>query len=229
MKLAIFVLFLGVALAGYRMMQDWAPIGDMDCLGNEFDVFLMRGYKGTCAVDKNAKSNFQKCHAVKPGMCAFYISPVSKCDAEKAVNDFCDQVIVGTNIRFAIFVEIADPPNWGSDTSENRAWLEKLVQALAARVNDCVYWIAMQTNKWEWEKIFGADYTTMSQYRLLWEFIDHDPNFDPSTWTNFGGWTRPFSKQYARGEDVCDQPVDKDTWQVREEDEQVEFNAPVDG
>lgn len=229
MKLSLILLVIGMASAVYKMADMWQAVKDMNCLGGFYDVFLFRAYKETCAVDANAKPNFLKCNAVKRGGCAFYITPVSKCDATAVVTDMCSQVIEGTSMRFAIIVDVADPPKWSSDTAANRVYLEALIAALNARSNDCVYWVAIQTNRWEFQKIFGADYTGMSSLRLMWEFIDRSPVVEDGTWVDFGGWTAPFAKQYDKGLDVCDNSLDPVSWGLSEGDAELTLSAPIDG
>ena len=228
MKLAFIVLLLGLASCAYKMCTMWQEIKDMDCLAALFDVFLFRGYKEACKVDKNAKPNFEKCNTAKSGACAFYITPVSKCEATSVVTDFCKEVVEGSGKRFAIIVDVADPPHWSSETATNRAYMEALIAALNARTSDCVYWVAILTSKWEWEKIFGADYTGMSGLRLMWEFIDRNPEFDPETFVNFGGWTKPFAKMFDRNLDACENGVDAVTWGIAREEDTLDMVAPID-
>lgn len=228
MKLYFVLLLIGLSSCAYKMCMMWQEIKDMDCLAGLFDVFLFRGIKENCKVDKNAKPNFEKCNTAKQGACAFYISPIPTCEAKAIVTDFCAGVVEGTGKRFAIIVDLADPPHWKESKEENRAYLEGLIAALNARANDCVYWIAILTSKWEWEKIFGEDYKGMSGLRLMWEFIDRNPEFDPSSFVEFGGWTKPFAKQFDRNLDACENGVDAVTWGISREEDTLDLYEPIE-
>eukprot|EP00054_Salpingoeca_dolichothecata_P031787 m.264614 g.264614 ORF g.264614 m.264614 type:complete len:284 (-) comp28033_c0_seq1:44-895(-) len=100
-----------------------------------------------------------------------------------------------------VWLDIEGTQYWHSSTSENVAFFNGLVDALAAHAQI----IGVYTSKSQWEPIMGSS-TAGSRHPLWYAHYDGNPSF--SDFEAFGGWTRPSIKQYGGDKSICGAGVD---------------------
>ena len=103
-----------------------------------------------------------------------------------------------------IWLDIEGSQYWTGSTTSNRAWYQKLVDACnsTAGVRCGVYSSASQ-----WSAIFGStSYAYGSTLQLWYAHYDNSASF--SDFSSFGGWTKPWAKQYIGNASVCGMGID---------------------
>jgi hypothetical protein len=92
-----------------------------------------------------------------------------------------------------LWLDIEGVQYWGANTATNRAFYTGLVDACAANKLVC----GIYSSESQWVPIFGsAAWSYGSSSLPLW-YADYDntPSFD--NWHVFGGWTKPYLKQFS--------------------------------
>jgi len=62
----------------------------------------------------------------------------------------------------------------------------------------------------QWNPIFGATFTGGSSMNLWYPHYQNPPQPNFNDWSSFGGWTKPFAKQYQGTTTLCNVGVDLD-------------------
>ncbi|KAI8138492.1 glycoside hydrolase superfamily [Fennellomyces sp. T-0311] len=92
--------------------------------------------------------------------------------------------------------------NWWSPGG-NRRTLEDFKAALDAASETTLWKWGIKTSQAEWKMITGStDWVLDGNVPLWYSNYDGSPSFED--FTPFGGWTTPFSKQYAKDSSFCD-------------------------
>jgi len=121
---------------------------------------------------------------------------------------------INTNCKSAwsgrVWLDIEGSQYWTGSTTSNQNWYKALVDSCATYGVKCgVYSSASQ-----WSAIFGSTSFAYGSSNPLWyAHYDNNPSF--SDFSAFGGWTKPYAKQYAGDVTLCSAGVDKNyapTW-----------------
>lgn len=109
------------------------------------------------------------------------------------------------NTRFGrvwVDVEMKDE-YWTTSIAANRDFFQAVIGRLTARRVA----IGVYTSLSQWGPIMGSNYTGGAQYPLWYARYNNQMNF--GDFRPFGGWTRPYIKQYVGDVKVCGVDVDK--------------------
>ncbi|EGC31899.1 hypothetical protein DICPUDRAFT_39207 [Dictyostelium purpureum] len=184
-------------------------VADLSCFkGKGYSKAIIRCYQSIGQIDPNCKSSIE--NAKKAGLSVdVYIFPCYNCgnpsnQVESTVNyikSYIDNKSVGT-----VWLDVEGPgAYWSNDHSANAKFFEGLV----AGGKKAGAKIGVYTSASQWEPIMGS-YTGGKDFPLWYAHYDNDASF--KDFTAFGGWSKPYMKQYQGDVSECGLGVDKNYW-----------------
>lgn len=166
-----------------------------------------RGYRSTGSVDPNVCSSIAAASNSGVAHRDTYMFPCPTCSKSAAtqmqemisfINSNCKSTFNGR-----VWLDIEGSQYWKGDSSANREWYQELVDACNNQASSC----GIYSSKVQWEGIMGSDSYAYGSNLPLW-YAHYDGKADFSDFTAFGGWTKPYAKQYAGTTTLCSMGVD---------------------
>jgi len=103
-----------------------------------------------------------------------------------------------------IWLDIEGSQYWTGNAENNKAWYQNLVDSCKSSGFSC----GVYTSANNWQTIFGStSYSYGSNLPLWYAHYDNNPSF--SDFKAFGGWSKPYAKQYQGDTTMCSMGVDK--------------------
>ena len=183
------------------------PIQNPYCLiDNDISWLYVRGLLSNGNIDNNAIKTLNETKALRLDR-RIYINPTMKLNPEVIAEKLCNELIKGLNEKFHIYVTaLYDPNNWSNDPPKNIMFIEKLRDEIVGR-KECFGSVNILSRKFDWEKLFGREYTQFSSRVLIWHRTDGD-TCDPSKFVPFGGWKRVDGIVYKHNTPLCGNNID---------------------
>ena len=106
-----------------------------------------------------------------------------------------------------IWLDIEGTQYWTGSTTSNRTWYQSLVNACGALSSS--YRCGVYASSYQWSSIFGStsySYGLSTTPQIWYAHYDNLAAF--SDFTSFGGWTKPWAKQYKGTTTLCSFGVD---------------------
>ena len=169
------------------------------------DFFIFRAWRSIGQFDSNAATTNSR--AIDAGFASgnidAYFYPCYSCgDAAGQVSTFWSTV-TDKGMKFnRLYFDIEG--TWSSSTSTNRKFFETLTnKAESLGIKSGIY-----GSKYYWGEILGSSYKFefASTWKLWYAHYDNVKSF--SDFESFGGWSSPYTKQYAGDQTACSHDVD---------------------
>jgi hypothetical protein len=179
----------------------------MSCMASSYSFVIPRGYRSSGSVDSNACSNIKTAKAAGIKKADSYMFPCPTCSksATTQVGEMVNNLNSNCKREWSgrVWLDIEGSQYWKGSSSANKAFYEELVGACKKKATCGVYSSASQ-----WSALFGSSsYSYGSDLPLWYAHYDNKPSF--SDYSAFGGWSKPFAKQYAGDVTACSTDVDK--------------------
>lgn len=198
----------GLDLYAYTSVSTFA------CMANAGKSYLiLRGFRSTGLPDTNACLNARNAVAAgyKPKSIDVYIFPCPLCASTPAqqISDLMAAMRqCSSSWSGRVWLDIEGGGQyWSKSFKTNYAFFTGLVDACKAQVGNC----GVYSNADEWSSVLGSVAKTYSKAVALpvWYpryLYNQSPSL--SDFTPFGGWTKPYAKQYVGDATVCGVDVD---------------------
>ncbi len=174
-----------------------------------FGTFAIpRGYQSTGKVDSNVCTNLNNAKAGGIGFRDVYLFPCPTCSSSASSQMSSLVSYIKSNCASAwsgrVWLDVEGSQYWTGSTSSNQAWYKALVDSCSSVGTNCgVYSSASQ-----WSSIFGStSFSYGSNLPLWYAHYDNNPSF--SDFSAFGGWSKPYAKQYKGDVSLCGVGVDE--------------------
>jgi len=171
-----------------------------------YSYLIARLFTEKCSVDSNGAQTVLNAWAAGMSHVDIYMSPSYGCSMSAA-----DQVDATINfmrngtwrdVPFGLLWFDIEVGGQGSP-SQNAAWLRAGVAQAVARIGSSR--VGIYSSASQWSQVMG-NISDMSSFRLWYAHHDSNPSFDD--FSSFGGWTSPYTKQFAGDTTLCDADVD---------------------
>ncbi len=208
-KLILFALMASMSLAQETENGVWIsePIKNQFCFYDQgYTWMYIRAYTSTGTIDKSARQNLIDTQPYLANR-RLYINPTMKVAPENIIGKICSDVIKGLNEKFHVYVAVyADTNTWTNDKAKNRAFMEKLRESMEKQP-ECYRTINVISRKFDWEKVFGEDYTEFSKRILIWDKTS-GKGCSRDDFVPFGGWVKPDGIVFNHNVKVCENTCD---------------------
>lgn len=184
------------------------------CLASStFNSFIIpRGYKSTGSVDTNVCTTLNNAKTAGISRRDVYMFPNAASTTVSAASQLSTLVsYLKSTCSSAwsgfVWLDIEGTQYWTSSTSSNKAFLQSLVDACISTLGSSK--CGVYSSYYQWSSLFGStsySYSKASALPLWYAHYDNDASF--SDFTAFGGWSKPFIKQYAGDTTTCSFSVD---------------------
>ncbi len=167
-------------------------------LANNFDTLYIRAYRSSGTVDPNVLTNIA--NAVTAGFkdISVYIFPCVPCgNPRKQVQDTI--LHLGKAPYVKLWLDIEERA-WTKDKSFNQQFVTELLDEM----KKCGKPTGVYASLYQWDQIVGKDWEGAKDHLLWYPRWDHNANFDD--FKPFGGWTKPYAKQYEPNGNICGMP-----------------------
>jgi hypothetical protein len=158
-----------------------------------WNMMSARSYCSYGAVDPNGKKTVAAAKAAGFGRTDIYHFPCPGISAKKQIQD--DINYVGLGNFNTIWMDIETNPSsgcgWPSDQSKGCKFLEELIHEAKAMGAD----VGVYASEYEWGQTVGAGCKAGGDLKLWYANYDGQKSF--GDFSPFGGWTKPWAKQYA--------------------------------
>ena len=164
---------------------------------------IVRCYRSNASVDPNVQASVA--NAISAGLSTdVYIFPCPKCSTSAAAQVNASIANLRShNVKFNTYwLDIEGPQYWSTSISTNVQFFKDMVRAAQAQGVK----IGVYASKSGWDPIMGTS-TAGSQFPLWYAHYDGVAAF--SDFTPFGGWTRPYMKQFLGDVTLCGVGVDE--------------------
>ena len=172
----------------------------------EVNWIYVRAFLSSGIVDKEAKNTLVSTKDYIQNR-RLYINPTIKLTPEEIISNVCSDVIEGLEEVFHVYVVVFHDANyWYKDPAQNREFMEKLRDSMQKHT-ECFKTINVITRKFDWEQVFGEDYSAFSHRVLIW---DKTTGTDCSRegFIPFGGWPRPDGVVFSHRVELCNNTCD---------------------
>jgi len=171
---------------------------------NGYKFAIVRCYCSTGNPDKNCAQSVANAWSGGMEHVDIYMFPCPQCgNAKGQVQALWNHA---KNIKYGqMWLDIEGSEYWLGSTSKNRAFMNDLANAAKEIFGSKLGGI--YTNKHQWDTLMGS-WNAWSSLRLWWCYWDNSASW--SSWSSFGGWTKPAIKQYTGTSSVCGMGVDHD-------------------
>tara|TARA_A100001035_G_scaffold34423_1_gene23022 strand:+ start:112 stop:804 length:693 start_codon:yes stop_codon:yes gene_type:complete len=176
-------------------------------------ILIARGYMKSGAPDTNYCGTITNAKAGGYSEVAVYIFPCPTCgpaaDQIQQLATELSKCDAANGEDFKIWLDVEGTQYWLQDYAKNQAWYKDFVDACQGLMgsNSC----GVYASKSQWEGLFGTSefvYGSDLGLPLWYAHYDNDPSFDDYPKYSFGGWDKPWAKQYFGDASVCDFNVD---------------------
>ena len=181
------------------------------CMKNAgYTTMIARGWHSSGTIDTGACTslNAAKAAGIPNRDVYFFPCPTCSASASSQLNSMVNYLKANCSGSWngMIWLDIEGSQYWTGNTTSNRTWYQSLVNACGALSGArCgVYASASQ-----WSAIFGSTsyvYGQATTPQLWYAHYDNKASF--SDFSSFGGWSKPWAKQYIGDATVCSFGVD---------------------
>mmetsp|Transcript_11328 Transcript_11328/g.39468 ORF Transcript_11328/g.39468 Transcript_11328/m.39468 type:complete len:560 (-) Transcript_11328:178-1857(-) len=194
----------------------------LHCMRAEHDVSFVvaRAYEEDCVVDAAAVGTLKAAHAAGMHVDAYHFPCQSK-DAKSQVDESIHH-LHSNGVNFTTYWIDIENSNWGGDHARNVKFISDLAAAAKGHGVD----VGIYTSSNSWAPITGDSHELSKKYRLWWPNYGSPPQKDFHDFSAFGGWTRPYLKQYKGNVGLCGASVDVSWRPGGKAEEDVAVAAP---
>jgi len=163
---------------------------------------VTRAYRSGGSTDPTAAANLK--NAAAKGISAdIYIFPCVPCGNPASQVSKTVSYLEGVSAKFNMLWLDIENLRWSTDKRANVQFIEGMLNEATSLLGKSR--VGIYTNKYMWSTIAG-DSTVGKDYALWYAHYDDNPSF--SDFSSFGGWTRPYAKQFKGDATVCGTDVD---------------------
>lgn len=171
-------------------------------IDNGISWLYVRGFMSNGNIDPYARDTLIGTQELRLDR-RIYIDPNMRMSPKTIASKLCNEVIKGLDEQFHVYISaLYDPYSWSQDVTLNRKYIEELRNAITAETS-CFKSVNILSRKFDWEKLFGKDYTEFSRKVLIWDKTDGN-TCDKSKFAAFGGWKKPDGIVYKHNTVLCD-------------------------
>ena len=156
---------------------------------------IVRAYHSYGGFDKNSIATLNAAHASGLTNMDVYLFPCSTKKADAQAQDMVKQL--GTTPWNSVWIDIETNPStgcgWSNNTKNNCQFLEEMINYLTGTGTA----VGVYSSHYEWSAVMG-DSCTVAQHLPLWYArYSYGASCNDYSTLPFGGWTKPFAKQYS--------------------------------
>lgn len=174
---------------------------------NGFSFVIARGYCSYGGVDHNAVQSLT--NAKKAGLTThMYMFPCRGKSATAQVDEMIKAI--PADLYGTVWIDVETNPSsgcsWsGHDANSNCQFLTEILDKVKSHGKT----VGIYASSYMWQTIFGSKGAchTVSSHELWYAHYDGKESF--SDFSEFGGWTKPYMKQYQGDTTECGAGVDK--------------------
>ncbi|KAL1918876.1 uncharacterized protein VTP21DRAFT_2898 [Calcarisporiella thermophila] len=189
---------LGVDVSSSVSKANW------QCIKNAgYDIAVIRAYQSLGKPDPNAVATIKNAHDGGIGTVDVYMFPCPKCAKNAVVqaSELVDNLDkAGARYR-TIWIDVEGTQYWHPSQTDNREFITSVANTLKARGKR----VGVYASKSQWDPIVG-NWDGMKSYPLWYPHYDNDKSFND--FKPFGGWTKPYMKQFKGTTTLCSSGVD---------------------
>lgn len=173
-----------------------------------YSFVIPRGYQSTGKVDTQVCTSIKNAYSSGVKTRDTYLFPCPTCSKSAAtqmselvsyLNSNCKSQWSGR-----IWLDIEGSQYWLGSSSANQNWYKQLKDSCTTYGVTC----GIYSSSSQWSAIFGStSFSYGSNLPLWYAHYDNNPSF--SDFSSFGGWTKPYAKQYQGDVTLCSMGVDK--------------------
>jgi hypothetical protein len=186
-----------------------------ECLINSGygSMIIARGYKSTGNPDSNYCGTVTNAKSAGYSEVGVYIFPCPTCGpAADQINALASELAncdAANSPNFKIWLDVEGSQYWLQDYGKNQAWYKDFVDACTGLMGK--YSCGVYASHSQWIDLFGSTsfvYGSEQGLPLWYAHYDNDPSFDDYPKYAFGGWDKPWAKQYYGDQTLCNFGVD---------------------
>jgi len=172
-----------------------------------YTYVIVRAYQSTGSPDPNCAKTVANAHSAGMSSVDVYMFPCPKCSTSAATQ--VQQMVTSlknNNVNYGtVWLDIEGSQYWSTSTTTNQNFFNGLVSQLKTEIGSAK--IGVYTSSSQWNPIMGSSFHGGSAYPLWYAHYDGVQSF--SDFSSFGGWTKPYMKQYAGDLTLCSSGVDE--------------------
>lgn len=193
---------LGIDLAGSYSTSTF------QCLKNAGNSFaIVRAFHSYGSIDTTATASLN--NARSSGLTTdIYMFPCRGKSATAQVDEMMSGI--SANLYGMIWIDVETNPSsgcsWsGHDSSSNCQFLTDVVNRVKSKGKE----VGIYSSASMWTNIFGSKTACPSFSSIKLWYAHYDGSASFSDFSSFGGWTKPYMKQFAGDTKVCSVDLDK--------------------
>ncbi|MDR3430975.1 MAG: hypothetical protein P4L95_03550 [Rouxiella aceris] len=167
---------------------------DAECIRHLYTSVVVRSYLSSGMVDPDYVGNTKHLHDHLVEWWP-YMNPCFKCGNPEA--QFKKLIAATTIPHKVILIYIMVDQGWGSDVEKNREFLT----TLTSMMQESKYLPLIVTNKYNYEKIMGEDWSDLCSLPLYYQSLNGKDNCDD--FVPFCGWYQAIGKIYKNNFPAC--------------------------
>jgi len=176
----------------------------VNCLKNaKYTHVISRCYHSSGTVDSGAKTSYTIATAAGMEFDVYHFPDVSQ-GAEAQITTSVNY-LHSNNVKWGRYWLDVEPFHWGTNKTKN----VEFVHGLVKRLTDMgVTNIGFYTSKSAWDVIMGTN-SDFHQFPLWYPHYQKPAQENFNDFVTFGGWTKPYMKQFAGDVTVCNADLDE--------------------
>jgi len=176
----------------------------VNCLKNaKYTHIISRCYHSSGTVDSAAKTSYSVATAAGLEFDVYHFPDVAQ-GAESQITTSVNY-LHANNVKWGRYWLDIEPLHWGTNKTKNADFVRGLVTRLTAmQVSN----IGFYTSKSAWDAIMGTN-SEFHQFPLWYPHYQKPAQENFNDFVAFGGWTKPFMKQFAGDVTVCNIDLDQ--------------------
>jgi len=186
-------------------LSSGVSVSGMTCfIKNGVNDVIARAYRSSGKTDPTAITTIQSAYSAGMSNVSVYLFPCPQCQsAAYQVDELVDMLEENqANTIDIIWIDVESPDIWYNDQNTNNQFVLNAIEEIYLRG----YRAGIYSSKSQWTEIMGS-FSGVSSYPLWYAHYDGNANFQD--FKSFGGWTKPFMKQYTENAQLCGSTVDK--------------------
>jgi len=201
------VIGIGAGYFGVNVSSAITPTAANCFRSGGYSYVIPRGYRSTGSVDTAVCTSIVNAHNAGIPTKDTYMFPCPTCSksAAQQMSELVNYLKTNCPSQWSgrIWLDIEGSQYWFSSVTSNQNWYKQLKDSCGTYGVRCgVYSSASQ-----WSAIFGTlGFVYGNELPLWYAHYDNNPSF--SDFSPFGGWTKPYAKQFAGDTTVCSMGVD---------------------
>ncbi len=164
-------------------------------LENHYETLYIRAYRSYGKIDPNVLTNIRIARAAGFKDIDVYIFPCVSCGNPK--QQVKDALANLKGIEYGMVWLDVEEYQWTKNLTYNREIVTAMLNEVVAQGRK----VGVYTNWREWGLTVGKDWDGASAYPLWFPYWDHTASF--KGFKEFGGWKKPYAKQYEAEGKIC--------------------------